>query len=149
MFLGADQLRRLCVARDLLAGVSDTPLPVATIARAVGISPFHFIRQFEAVFGATPHQFRIACRIDRAAYLLARDACSVTDICLDVGFSSLGSFSTLFARRLGVPPSRYRARARRLVQVPALSRFDPAAGCLTLMTHLPWTAFSQFSRRPA
>ena len=101
------------------------------------------------MFGTTPHQFRIARRIDRATRLLALDAGSVTDVCLEVGFSSLGSFSTLFARRLGESPSRYRARARRLVQVQALSRFDPTLGCLSLMTHLPWPAFSQFSRRRA
>ena len=148
MFLQPDQLRRLCIARDLLAA-SETPLSIAQIARTVGISPFHFIRQFEVVFGTTPHKFRIAQRLDRAARLLALDAGSVTDVCLEVGFSSLGSFSTLFARRVGMPPSRYRARARRLVQVPALSRFDPTAGCLSLMSHLPWSAFSQFSRRHA
>jgi len=143
------QLARLCVARELLGETPEAPLSIEQIARAVGISPFHFIRQFEAVFGATPHQFRIARRIDRATRLLALDAGSVTDVCLEVGFSSLGSFSTLFARRVGESPSRYRARARRLVQVPALSRFDPALGCLSLMTHLPWSAFSQFSRRRA
>jgi len=70
------------------------------------MSPFHFIRQFEAVFGATPHQFRIQTRLDRAKQLLALSDYSVTDVCLEVGFSSLGSFSDLFARRVGAPPSR-------------------------------------------
>ena len=149
MLLTSGHLRRLCIARDLLGETPETPLSIAQIARAVGISPFHFIRQFEAVFGATPHQFRIARRIERATRLLALDSGSVTDVCMEVGFSSLGSFSTLFARRVGVPPSRYRARARCLVQVPAVSRFDPTLGCLSLMTHLPWPAFSQFSRRRA
>ena len=139
----------MCVARELLGQTPETPLSIAEIAREVGISPFHFIRQFEAVFGTTPHQFRIARRIDRATRLLALDTGSVTDICLEVGFSSLGSFSTLFARRVGESPSRYRARARRLVQVPAVLRVDSTAGCLALMTHLPWSAFSQFSRRLA
>ena len=142
-------MRRLCLARELLGETPETPLSIAQIARSVGISPFHFIRQFEAVFGATPHQFRIARRIDRATRLLALDAGSVTDVCLEVGFSSLGSFSTLFARRVG---SRRHATAPApavLVQVPALSRFDPTLGCLSLMTHLPWSAFSQFSRRLA
>jgi len=143
------QLARLCLARELLGETPETPLSIAQIARAVGISPFHFIHQFEAVFGTTPHQFRIARRIDRATRLLALDSGSVTDVCMEVGFTSLGSFSTLFARRVGESPSRYRARARRLVQVPALSRFDPTAGCLSLMSHLPWSAFSQFSRRRA
>jgi AraC-like DNA-binding protein len=149
VLLTTGQLGRLCLARELLGETPETPLSIAQIARTVGISPFHFIRQFEAVFGATPHQFRIARRIDRAAYLLALDGQSVTDVCMEVGFSSLGSFSTLFARRVGVPPSRYRARARRLVQVPALSRFDPRAGCLSLMAFLPPAAFSQFSRSRA
>jgi len=72
----------------------------------------------------------------------------------DVGAQILGdlqrlSVSALFARRVGLPPSRYRARARRLVQVPALSRFDPRAGCLSLMAFLPPAAFSQFSRSRA
>jgi AraC-type DNA-binding domain-containing proteins len=149
VFLSPDQVRRLCLARELLGETPETPRSIAQIARSVGISHFHFIRQFEAVFGTTPHQFRIARRIDRATRLLALDAGSVTDVCLEVGFSSLGSFSTLFARRLGESPSRYRARARRLVQVQALSRFDPTLGCLSLMTRLPWPAFSQFSRRRA
>ena len=149
MLVNEAQLRRLCQARELLGDVPEDPVPIATIARAVGISHFHFIRQFEAVFGATPHQFRIARRIDRATRMLALDAGSVTDICLEVGFSSLGSFSALFARRTGESPSRYRARARRLVLVPALSRVDPSAGCLSLMAHLPWSASSQFSRRLA
>ena len=137
-------MRRLCLARELLGETPETPRSIAQIARSVGISHFHFIRQFEAVFGTTPHQFRIARRIDRATRLLALDAGSVTDVCLEVGFSSLGSFSTLFARRLGESPSRYRARARRLVQVQALSRFDPTLGCLSLMTRLPWPAFRNF-----
>ncbi len=149
MLVTHDQVRRLCLARELLGETPERPLSIAQIARTVGISPFHFIRQFEALFGATPHQFRIAQRLDRATRLLALDAGSVTDVCLEVGFSSLGSFSTLFARRVGMPPSRYRARARRLVPVPAVSRFDPTLGCLSLMTHLPWSAFSQFSRRLA
>jgi AraC-like DNA-binding protein len=146
MLLRDDALRRLCAARELLGETPEAPVSIAAIARTVGISPFHFIRQFEAVFGATPHQFRIAQRIDRATELLAHDRGSVTDVCMEVGFSSLGSFSSLFARRVGVPPSRYRARARRLISVPPLLRFDPAVGCLSLMAHLPASAFSQFSR---
>ena len=63
------------------------------VAREAAISPFHFIRQFEAVFGVTPHQYRIGRRIERAKHLLAAGQHSVTDVCMEVGFSSLGSFS--------------------------------------------------------
>ena len=67
MLLRHDVFRRLCRARDLLVEVPDAPLLVEDVAREVGISPFHFIRQFEAVFGLTPHQFRIQSRLDRGA----------------------------------------------------------------------------------
>ena len=69
MLIDRPSLRRLCRARELLA-VDDAP--VAAVARAVGISPFHFIRQFDAVFGETPHQHRTRVRLERAKQLLAR-----------------------------------------------------------------------------
>jgi transcriptional regulator GlxA family with amidase domain len=115
---------RLCRARDLLA---ETPASVDQAAREAGMSPFHFIRQFERMFGATPRQYRTAARLERAKTLLAAGDLSVTDVCLEVGFTSLGSFSDLFARRVGSSPSEYRRRT--LVTVPEL-RFP---GCLTLM----------------
>jgi AraC-like DNA-binding protein len=93
--------RRLCRARDLL-GATDAPaLAVRDVARAVRISPYHFIRQFDAVFGATPHQLRIQARLERARQLLALGRHSVTEVCFEVGFHSLGSFSALFTRRIG------------------------------------------------
>ena len=100
------------------------------IAAAVGLSRGHFIRRFEAVFGATPHQFRTALRLERARVLLARDL-AVTDVCFALGYQSLGSFSTLFTRRTGMAPSAY----RRFVQVP---RPRPLiAGCFGLLALLP------------
>ena len=66
MLLGQDTFRRLCRARDLLAEVREQPLSIREVARRTGISPFHFIRQFEALFGVTPHQFRIQARLDQA-----------------------------------------------------------------------------------
>jgi len=124
-------LRRLCRARELLEHDAH---PVAEVARLVGISPFHFIRQFDALFGETPHQYRTRARLDRAKQLLARGH-SVTDTCMEVGFSSVGSFSQLFARHVGAPPSAYR---RRVVQV-ATSLVHP--GCFSLMCWLPAAAF--------
>jgi AraC-like DNA-binding protein len=142
MLLTGPAFRRLCRARDLLLALEE-PLPsVGAIAQDVGLSPFQLIRQFEAVFGLTPHQFRTATRIDSAKRLLARGELSVTEICLEVGFSSLGSFSDLFARRVGISPSLYRRQVRTLVQVPRTSGEVPAPGCLSLIAHLPVNAFA-------
>jgi AraC-like DNA-binding protein len=129
--------RRLCRARDLLREVRDPSPTIEDLAREVGISPFHFIRQFEAVFGTTPHQFRIQARLDLAKHLLARGQHSVTDVCMEIGFSSLGSFSTLFTQRIGETPSAYRRRVRALVQVPGAMPAVMTPGCLSLLTQLP------------
>ena len=98
----------------------------------VHISPFHFIRQFEAVFGVTPHQFRIQARIDAAKRLLAMGG-PVTDVCMEVGFSSLGTFSTLFTRRVGQSPSAYQRRLRPVREVGSHVATGLTPGCLTLM----------------
>jgi AraC-like DNA-binding protein len=108
------------------------------------MSPFHFIRQFEALFGLTPHQFRISLRIDHARRLLASDHHSVTSVCMEVGMSSLGSFSDLFTRRTGMAPSAYQLRARSMVQAPGALPRDLFPGCLTLMARLPASAFRNF-----
>ena len=111
-------------------------LSIAQLAREVGSSEFHFIRQFEALFGVTPHQFRIQTRLDLAKELLAEGRHSVTAVCMEVGFSSVGSFSTVFARRVGEAPSVYRRR------VAATGQAKP--GCLTLMT----AVFEKHERMP-
>jgi AraC-like DNA-binding protein len=123
----------LCRARDMLREVHDRPLSIAEVAREAAMSPFHFIRRFESVFGTTPHQFRIQSRLDRARHLLALSDYSVTDVCMEVGFSSLGSFSALFARRFGTPPSAYRRQVRSLIAVPGEWPKELAPGCLSLM----------------
>jgi AraC-like DNA-binding protein len=137
---------RLCRARDVLAAPSELSVPIHAIAREVGMSPSHFIHQFEALFGCTPHQFRIAERIERAKRLLATGECSVTEACMEVGFSSLGSFSSLFLRRVGESPSAYRRRARVLVAVNVQARvpLELFPGCLTLLAHLPSSCQSIF-----
>jgi len=144
MLLRHDSFRRLCRAREMMLEVHDQPLSIAEVAREAGVSPFHFIRQFEALFGVTPHQFRIQARVDRAKLLLAKGEHSVTDVCMEVGFSSLGSFSDLFARRTGVAPSVYQRRARALIQVPGDFPKQLFPGCLSLMTQLPIWAFRNF-----
>lgn len=113
----------------------DGPQPtIEALAREVGISPYHFIRQFEAVFGVTPHQYRIQVRLDRAKQLLAAHRRSVTAVCMEVGLTSLGSFSTLFSRRFGETPSGYRRRVQAT---------DLAPGCLTLMANMPNRSFRE------
>jgi AraC-like DNA-binding protein len=136
----------LCRARDLLRELSDPSPSIADLAREVQISPFHFIRQFEAVFGVTPHQFRIQTRLDTAKHLLAMGDLSVTDVCMEVGFSSLGSFSALFTQRIGEAPSVYRRRVRAMVQVPGTIPADLTPGCLLLMGRLPPSAFAHPGR---
>ena len=120
-----DALARLCRARERLRECGEVHVHVATIAGEAGLSPFQFIRQFQAVFGETPQQYRIRMRLEQARALLARSDNPVTDVCLAVGFTSLGTFSSLFARRVGLAPSAYR-RAARLTP-------EPPSGCLTLM----------------
>jgi AraC-like DNA-binding protein len=146
MLLKRDAFRSLCRARDLLSdSVEDEHArSIRDVAGEIAISPFHFIRQFEALFGVTPHQFRIARRIDHAKRLLQRGELSVTAVCMEVGFASLGSFSDTFSRRVGTSPSAYRRRGRALVQVPDMlaTHFEP--GCFGLMALLPASAFRNF-----
>ncbi|WP_437826541.1 helix-turn-helix transcriptional regulator [Sorangium sp. So ce1153] len=144
MLLGRDALRNLCRARDLLSEVQESRMSIEDVAREAAISPYHFIRQFEAVFGLTPHQYRIRRRLDLAKQLLAAGQHSVTDVCMEVGFSSLGSFSALFAQRIGVPPSAYRRRLRAMVQVPGRLPWELIPGCFSLMGRLPPGAFRSF-----
>src|SRR6266849_6598878 len=124
---------RLCRARDMLRETHDQPVSIRAVAREAAMSPFHFIRQFQSVFGQTPHQFRIQARLDRAKDLLALSNYSVTDVCMEVGFASLGSFSDLFARRVGAAPSVYRRQVRLIMPVPGVLPRELIPGCLTLM----------------
>lgn len=141
MALDEDVFRRLCRAREMLCATHERSPTIREVAQATGISPYHFIRQFGAVFGATPHQLRIRARLDRAKQLLALGEHSVTDVCLEIGFESLGSFSDLFTRRVGETPSAYRRRVRVLVAVPGTLPSEAFPGCLTLLRHLPAGAF--------
>lgn len=124
MLIDPPTFRRLVRARELLA---DDTLSVRDVATHVRLSPFHFIRVFGAVFGDTPHQFRTRVRLERARALLARGS-SVTDTCFEIGFSSVGSFSALFTRWNGAPPSAF----RRTVAV-ARDLLVPPPSCLGLL----------------
>jgi AraC-like DNA-binding protein len=105
-----DRNRRLLRARDTIDRSYATPLDVAALARVAHVSPAHFARQFRAVFGETPHRYLQRRRIERAMELLRDTERPVTEVCLDVGFVSLGSFSSTFSVVVGESPSAYRAR---------------------------------------
>jgi AraC-like DNA-binding protein len=107
--------RRLHVARDYAAALYATPLALDELARVACLSPNHLLRTFRAVFGQSPHQYLTALRLARARDLLGATELSVTEICLAIGYTSLGSFSALFRRHEGVSPESYRQDRRRRV----------------------------------
>ena len=103
-------LAHLRRARDLMDREYASPLDVAAIANAALMSTAHFSRQFKATYGETPYTYLMTRRIERAKALLRRGDMSVTDVCMAVGCTSLGSFSARFTELVGETPSAYRAR---------------------------------------
>ncbi len=85
-------------------------LDVKALAKVALVSPAHFIRRFKETFGETPHRYLQRRRVERAMFLLRNTDTSVTEVCMDVGFSSLGTFSRTFTEIVGESPSRYRTR---------------------------------------
>jgi AraC-like DNA-binding protein len=105
-----EELKHLRRARDLIDREYARPLDVPALARAAYMSPAHFSRQFRAAYGETPYSYLMTRRIERAKTLLRRGDLSVTDVCMAVGCTSLGSFSSRFTELVGETPSAYRAR---------------------------------------
>ena len=103
-----DLNRRLLRARDAMDRAYAEPLDVPAVASVAHISTAHFSRSFRAVFGETPHRYLQRRRVERSMFLLRETDRSVTDICLDVGFTSLGTFSRTFREIVGETPSGYR-----------------------------------------
>lgn len=98
-------------ARQLIDEQYAQPLDLDELARAANFSRYHFLRAFQRAFHATPHEYLTRKRIEQAKEYLAESEFTVTEICFQVGFESLGSFSTLFHKVVGWSPSIYRARA--------------------------------------
>ena len=94
------------------------PLTIPRLARLARLSPYHFVRVFRTATGQTPHQYVRNRRIERAKTLLVTTPTPVTEICVAVGFQSLGSFSALFRRLTGATPLAYRAARRRRPYIP-------------------------------
>lgn len=121
----SDLHERLWRARRYIDECYDLPLDLTAISRQACLSRYHFLRLFRDTFETTPHQYLIQRRIEKAKELLRSRGLSVTDVCFEVGFQSLGSFSSLFRKCVGHAPINYRKREREaLKKVP---------GCFILM----------------
>jgi AraC-like DNA-binding protein len=107
----ASDLALLRRVRDRIDREYARPLDVEALARGVNMSAGHLSRQFRLAYGESPYSFLMTRRIERAMALLRRGDVSVTDVCFEVGFSSLGTFSTRFTELVGMSPSAYRRRA--------------------------------------
>jgi AraC-like DNA-binding protein len=105
-----EELKHLRRARDLMDREYARPLDVPAMAATAFMSPAHFSRQFRAAYGETPYSYLMTRRIERAKLLLRGGDLSVTDVCMAVGCTSLGSFSSRFTELVGETPSAYRAR---------------------------------------
>ena len=127
-----DLNRRLLRARDAMDRAYAEPLDVRAVAAVAFISEAHFSRSFRAVFGETPHRYLQRRRVERSMFLLRETDREVTDICLDVGFNSLGTFSRTFKEIVGETPSQYRAGHDPMI----------APNCFQMMAMRPMVAAS-------
>jgi AraC-like DNA-binding protein len=125
-----DLNRRLLRARDAMDRAYAEPLDVRAVAAVAHMSGAHFIRSFRACFGETPHRYLQRRRVERSMFLLRETDRSVTDICFDVGFTSLGTFSRTFRDVVGDTPSDYRAGNGPMV----------APNCFQMAATRPWAA---------
>ena len=109
--MNLSDLQRLRRVRDRIDREYAQPLDVEALARDAHMSPGHFSRQFKLAYGESPYSYLMTRRIERAMALLRRGGLSVTEVCFEVGCSSMGTFSTRFTERVGVPPSVYQREA--------------------------------------
>ena len=123
--------RRLLRSRDAMDRDYAEPLDIRRLARIAHVSEAHYIRSFRATFGETPHRYLQRRRVERAMFLLRQTDRSITEISLDVGFASLGTFSRTFRDVVGESPSQHRARGPVRAPVP---------NCFTMA----WTRPSSF-----
>jgi AraC-like DNA-binding protein len=130
-----ESTRRMLRARDAMDRTYAQPLDIPSLARIAFVSEAHFIRTFRGTFGETPHRYLQRRRVERSMFLLRESDRSVTDICLDVGFSSLGTFSRTFSDIMGESPTAYRRRA--------IARRVPTCFAMS------WTRPSSFGEAPA
>jgi AraC-like DNA-binding protein len=146
--------RRLLRARDAMDRAYAEPLDVPAVAAVAHVSPAHFSRTFRQVFGETPHRYLQRRRVERSMFLLRETERSVTDVCLDVGFSSLGTFSRTFTGIVGETPSAYRQGngpivAPHCVQLMAMRPRFGAGELAAVAQPAKSSSFGEASRRMA
>jgi AraC-like DNA-binding protein len=124
MMAFAPPARHLLRAKDLADARYAEPLGVEEMAAAAGLSRAHFSREFRRAFGESPYSYLLTRRLERAAALLRNTDRSVAEICLDVGLTSVGSFTTSFKRNFGKTPTEYRA------SFPPASAYAVVPGCI-------------------
>jgi AraC-like DNA-binding protein len=129
--------RSLIQAREFMRHEYGRPVSLPDVAARANLSPYHFLRVHKRAYGETPHEFLTRLRIEKAKSLLARGSHNVTEACFEVGFSSLGSFSSLFAYRVGLSPSEYRRYARSTISVPSTARSLFVPSCFFTMLYGP------------
>jgi AraC-like DNA-binding protein len=129
--------KSLTKARDFMRYAYGRPVSLPDVAARANLSPYHFLRVYKRAYGETPHEFLTRLRIERAKTLLAKGSHNVTEVCFEVGFSSLGSFSSLFAHRVGLSPSEYRRYARFSISIPSRLRSLFVPSCFLAMLYGP------------
>jgi AraC-like DNA-binding protein len=132
-----ETFRRLLRSREWIAASYREPVTLAAAASEACLSPFHYQRLFTRVFGESPHEFLTRVRVERARQLLVHDNEAVTEICFDVGYQSLGSFSTLFRQQVGLAPSEFRRSLRRIFPVPQIPPVHIMPSCFLLRYGVP------------
>ncbi len=130
--INTDLYKRLYRAKEFIDDQFCEQIDLNQISKEACISPYHFLRVFHKVYNKTPHRYLTEKRIDKAKELLGNDSMSVTEVCYDVGFESLGSFSALFNKRVGLSPVSYRAETLRKVLISINFPEKLVPGCFLL-----------------
>lgn len=123
--LNLHHMKQMQLARRILDKEYTTAITIEQLSREIALSPYYLIRLFRSVYKQTPHQYLIQLRIKKAKDLLINSNLSVTEICAVVGYESLGSFSALFYKTVGVSPSIYRANSQAIQK----STYIPLCTC--------------------
>ena len=113
--------RRIRVATEFIHANIGAPLALSDLASAAAMSPFHLHRVFSSIHGVTPHAYIARLRFERACALLHHSSMPISEIAYSCGYESVGSFTTTFTRRIGLPPARFRKNGEDAARVPALS----------------------------
>lgn len=110
-----DFYQRMYRSKEFIDDCYSAPIDLNAIAKEAFFSPYHFLRLFKKVYNKTPHQYLTQRRLDKAKELLKKTDTSITEVCFDVGFESLGSFSSLFTKHVGMPPVEFKKQHERKV----------------------------------